>query len=153
MVTLLQVCVSRWTAQPVKKRTNRSEKSWTVVRRKTVQLSRNQVTHVIIILETSRNVWKRTFGDVRPAKIQISLRIRADWSESSLGAFWIAMDAKFLHADNEDSDQTAWNRTCQKVHFPRCGSYVHHFRNVYFSHTCRGFLTVSCSFVCLAILI
>ena len=27
--------------------------------------------------------------------------------ESSLGAFWIVKDAKFLHADNEDSDQTA----------------------------------------------
>ena len=28
-----------------------------------------------------------TFGYVRPAKIQISLRIRAVWSESSLDAF------------------------------------------------------------------
>ena len=28
-------------------------------------------------------------------------------SESSLGAFWIAKDAEFLHAGNEDSDQTA----------------------------------------------
>ena len=44
---------------------------------------------------------------VRPAKIQISLRIRAVWSESSLGAFWIVKEAKFLHADDEDSDQTA----------------------------------------------
>ena len=34
----------------------------------------------------SRNVRKRTFGHVRPAKIQISLRIRAVWSESSLAA-------------------------------------------------------------------
>ena len=33
----------------------------------------------------SRNVRKRTFEHVRPAKIQISLRIRAVWSESSLG--------------------------------------------------------------------
>ena len=49
-----------------------------------------------------RNVRERTFGHVRPAKIQISLRIRADWSESSLGALWTAEDAKFLHADNED---------------------------------------------------
>ena len=64
------------------------------------------------------------FRHVRPAKIQISLRIRAVWSESSLGVFWISKDAKFLHADNEDSDQTArvcrliWffvERTCQKV--------------------------------------
>ena len=44
---------------------------------------------------------------VRTAKIQIRLRIRAVWSESLLGAFWIAKDAKFLHAGNEDSDQTA----------------------------------------------
>ena len=42
------------------------------------------------------------FVYVRLAKIQISLRIRAVWSEFSLGAFWIAKDAKFLHADNED---------------------------------------------------
>ena len=44
---------------------------------------------------------------MRPAKIQISLRVRAVWSESSLGAFWITKDAKFLHAGNEGSDQTA----------------------------------------------
>ena len=59
-------------------------------------------------------------------KIQISLRIRAVWSEYSLGAFWIAMDLKFLHGDNEDSDQIArmrrliWvfvGRICKKVRF------------------------------------
>ena len=74
----------------------------------------------------NRNVRKRTFGHVLPAKIQISLRRRAVWSESSLGAFWIANDAKFLQTDNEDSNQTArmrrliWifvGRTCQKVRF------------------------------------
>ena len=73
-----------------------------------------------------RNVRKRTFGHVRPAKIQISLRIRAVWSESSLTGLWINKDAKFLHADNEDSDQTTrmrrliWvidERTCYKVQF------------------------------------
>ena len=52
----------------------------------------------------SPNVRKRTFGHMRPAKIQI---IRAVWSESSLGEFLIAKDAIFLHAENEDSDQTA----------------------------------------------
>ena len=60
------------------------------------------------------------------AKIQISLRIRVIWSESSLDAFWIAKDANFLHADNEYSNQTArirrliWvfvGRTWQKVRF------------------------------------
>ena len=74
----------------------------------------------------NRNVRKRTFGYVRPAKILISLRIRADWSESSMSAFWIAKYAKCLNADKEDSYQTAWmrrliwvfvERTCQKVHF------------------------------------
>ena len=44
---------------------------------------------------------------MRPAKIQISLRIRAVWSESSLGTFWKAKDAKFLHAINEVCNQTA----------------------------------------------
>ena len=45
--------------------------------------------------------------DTCATKIQISLRIRAVWSESSLAAFWIAMTAKFLYANNEDSDLTA----------------------------------------------
>ena len=43
---------------------------------------------------------------VRPAKTQISLGIRPVWSESSLCAQWLAKDLSFLHADNEDSDQT-----------------------------------------------
>ena len=47
----------------------------------------------------SRDVRKRTFGYLLPAKIQISPRIGAIiWSESSWGAFWIV---KFLHAENE----------------------------------------------------
>ena len=50
----------------------------------------------------SRNVRKHTFEHVGPAKIQISLRIRSISSESLLGAFWIAKDAKFLNADIED---------------------------------------------------
>ena len=37
---------------------------------------------------------------VRPAKIQIRLRIRAVWSESSLGALWIDKGATFLQAGN-----------------------------------------------------
>ena len=54
-----------------------------------------------------RHVRKCTIEHVRPAKIQISLRIRAVWSESSLGAFWIAKNATFLRVDNGDSDRTA----------------------------------------------
>ena len=75
----------------------------------------------------SRNFRKRTFGHERPAKIQISLRIRAVWSESSLGAFLDSRGCKvFLRADNEDSNQTArmhsliWvfdGRSYQKVRF------------------------------------
>ena len=76
-------------------------------------------------MQMNRIVRKRTFY-VRPAKIQISLRIRAVWSESSLDAFWIAKDAKFIHADKEESDQTVrmrrliWvfdGRTCHMAHF------------------------------------
>ena len=40
------------------------------------------------------------------AKIQISLHIGAVWSESLLGTFWIAKNAKFLHADIEGSDHS-----------------------------------------------
>ena len=77
-------------------------------------------------LYLNRNVRKRTLGHVRPAKIQISLRIRAVWSESSLGVFWIAKDARFLRAVNEDFEQAAQmrrlilvfvGRTCWKVRF------------------------------------
>ena len=57
-------------------------------------------------LHLNRNFRERT-SSVRPAKIQISLRIRAVWSESSLGACWKTNDALFLDADDWDSDQTA----------------------------------------------
>ena len=43
---------------------------------------------------------------VRPAKTQISMGIRPDWSEYSLCAQWVAKDPSFLHTDSEDSDQT-----------------------------------------------
>ena len=44
---------------------------------------------------------------MRPVKIQIRLRIRAVWSESSLDAYWMSKDAKFLLADNKKSDAQA----------------------------------------------
>ena len=79
-----------------------------------------------MFIEINRNFRKRTIRHVRLAKIQISLRVRAVWSESSLGAFWIAKDARFDHEDNIYSDQSArmrrliwvfvW-RTYQKVPF------------------------------------
>ena len=40
-----------------------------------------------------RNIWKRTFGPILPAKIQISLCIQAAWSESSLAAISIVKGA------------------------------------------------------------
>ena len=43
-----------------------------------------------------------------PTKTHINLGIRPVWSESSLCAQWVAKDPNFLHAENEDSDQTAW---------------------------------------------
>ena len=78
------------------------------------------------------NIRKHTFGHVRPAKIQISLRSRAVWPESSLGAFWIANNVKCRHTD-KDTDQTArmhrliwvfvW-RMCQKVCFLTLWQFV-----------------------------
>ena len=48
-----------------------------------------------------------TFGHLCPLKFQISLRIREDITESSVGLLWIARETKSLYVDNEDSDQTA----------------------------------------------
>ena len=54
----------------------------------------------------SRLMTKPTKWHVRPAKIQISLGIRPDWSESSLSA-WRKLGSSATHwAHNEDSDQT-----------------------------------------------
>ena len=55
--------------------------------------------HLFLYPLCERQRTKMCFGYVRPAKIQI----RAVWSESSLGAFWIAKDAKFIHADSKAS--------------------------------------------------
>ena len=83
--------------------------------------------HNIIWATVSENFRKRTFGHVRPAKIQSSLRILGIWSHSSMSLVWIVKVAKFCHADNEDLDQTARMRrliwvyvglVCQKVCFP-----------------------------------
>ena len=75
----------------------------------------------------SRSIRKRTSGHVRPAKIQISLRIRAVWSESSLGAFWIVKDAKFLHAAQADwldcSDAQA--DLCHRREYKPEGTFSH----------------------------
>ena len=54
----------------------------------------------------SHNVRNHTFEHVCPVKIQISMHIHTFWSESSLGTFWITKGTKFLHADDEEFDQT-----------------------------------------------
>ena len=46
---------------------------------------------------------------------QRRFRLACTFMQSSLGAFWIANDAKFLHADNENSEKSSLNahvRTC-----------------------------------------
>ena len=60
----------------------------------------------------NRNGRKRTFRQVRPAKIQISLCILAVRSESSLVAFCIVKDAKCLHADHDCANglSLCWTR-------------------------------------------
>ena len=62
---------------------------------------RKYFIHVLSSQQMSQRQEKHLRTSVHPAKIQISLRIRAVWSESSLGALWITKDAKCLHADNE----------------------------------------------------
>ena len=78
---------------------------------------------------------------VRPAKTQISLGICPVWSESSTCAKSVAKDPSFLHADSEDSDQTAqipWlirvfaGHTCHFVGFVmrRNILYFWHFKTI-----------------------
>ena len=66
----------------------------------------------------SRKVRKCIFVHPHSGKIQIGLLVCTDWSESSLGAFWIAKDAKFLHADNKGFDQTADAQADLRLHLP-----------------------------------
>ena len=68
-------------------------------------------------------------------KIQISLRMRAVWSESLLGAVSTAKYAKFLPADNEDCGQTTRMRRLILVFVGRtsAGNFSHdeaHFVSV-----------------------
>ena len=71
-------------------------------------------------------VRQHTFWNVRLAKIQISLRIRAVWSESSLSAWRNFVSLPIQNVSSEDSDQTARmrslirilaGRTCSKMRF------------------------------------
>ena len=60
-----------------------------------------------------------------PAKIHISLRIRAVWSESSLSAFWVPKNAKFFHADNaSDCANARTDSSLRKSHMSE-GMFSH----------------------------
>ena len=52
------------------------------------------------------SAWQNLQNCMCAQRRQISLGIRPVWSESSLGAQWVAKDPSFLHAESEDSDQT-----------------------------------------------
>ena len=56
----------------------------------------------------SRDIKKRKKqNECAPSEDSDQPGIRLVWSESSLCAQWVAKDPSFLHADSEDSDQTA----------------------------------------------
>ena len=100
----------------------------------------------------SRNFRKRTFRHVRQAKIQISLRIRAVWSESSLGALYIAKAAKFLSMRTTKTrirlrGCAGWFESSLGAHveryvFSRCDWYVRYVKKMYIGQNtariCKG---------------
>ena len=63
---------------------------------------------------------KRTFANVRPVKIQISLRIRAVWSESSLCAF---LDSKGYNISSR-GQRRLWS-DCKDTLADLCHSCAH----------------------------
>ena len=82
-----------------------------------------------------KTLLRDAFRHLCSTKIQISLRIHAIWSESSLGTFWIANDAKFLHADNKEFDQTALMLRLTRVFAGRI------FIHITFSHVAAQMYT------------
>ena len=73
----------------------------------------------------NRNVRKHTFRHVRPTKTQISLRIRAVWSESSLAAWRNFASLSVPYTPSEDSYMTWW-------HIFFIHTFVHQHINTYF---------------------
>ena len=80
----------------------------------------------------SFKAWNVQF--IWPQRQKTNLRTCAVWSESLLGSFWIVKDAKFFHADNEDSNQIMRMRwliwvivgcTFQRVCFFHVASHVY----------------------------
>ena len=103
------VCVSKPDFSDVKVRRRRIITCWK--------------THTWTVEPLHQKMYIRTFA---PSEDSDQTAHRAVWSESSLGALWIAKDSRFLHADKEYSDKTAWmprliwffaGHTCQKVRF------------------------------------
>ena len=70
---------------------------------------------------------------VRLSKAQISLRIRAVWSESSICALWVAKCPTFLQSDNLVSDKTVRMRRLFWIKHARTYQLVH----------CTGYRLVS----------
>ena len=64
-----------------------------------------------------RKVRKRSFGHVCSEQIQISLRIRTVWSESSLGAFLIAIIKTSLLKYIENFTTKKWKFSDKKSDF------------------------------------
>ena len=80
--------------------------------------------HTILPVLPNCKVRKRIFEHIHPAEIQISLRTRTVWSESSLSAFWIAKDAIFLRADNKDCPANTQRRYNVAATSHRCSDVV-----------------------------
>ena len=70
----------------------------------------------------AHNVIKKTFILVCPVKIQICLRIRTVWSESSNGRILDSQECNCLHMD-EISDQYAWCNVAATVYCMNRWSY------------------------------
>ena len=73
----------------------------------------------------NHNARNRAFLHVCPTKPQISLRMRAVWSESSLSAVGNFAFLAIQNASNEDSDQTArMSAYVRRYVSGRNGSYI-----------------------------
>ena len=81
--------------------------------------------------DLNRNVRKRTFGYICPAKIQISASDQSAHSRILIriffGRIWIAKDVKFLHVDKKDSDQTARMNKLICVFVSSLGTHVRRY--------------------------
>ena len=93
-----------------------------------------------LLHDMKRKGRKRIFGHVLPTKNQISLRVRAGWSESSLSPRRNSASLTIQNTPSKDSDQTAqmhrliWifvGRTCRRYIFWRCGFNIVEYIDVY----------------------